>query len=54
MPIVLAVFTAFGLIAALLGHGGWHLLAWSALLIVIAMPIYKYVRQLMKNKTDME
>lgn len=35
LPILLAALTAFGLLAALLGVGIWHYLAWLALVIPI-------------------
>lgn len=31
MPLLLAVLIVFGLLAALLGTGWWHLVAWAAL-----------------------
>lgn len=39
IPLLLAVLTIFGLLAALMGTGIWHLLAWGAMatpLLVIA------------------
>ena len=35
-PILLAALTVFGLLAALLGEGWWHALAWLALSIPLA------------------
>jgi hypothetical protein len=32
-PLLLAALTLFGLLAALLGTGGWHVLAWLALAV---------------------
>ncbi|UXX78665.1 hypothetical protein N7E81_14990 [Reichenbachiella carrageenanivorans] len=32
-PIILAVLTVFGLLAALMGTGIWHVLSWLALTI---------------------
>ena len=40
MPLLLAVLIVFGLLAALLGTGWWHLLAWVAL----AAPLLTLVR----------
>ncbi len=36
-PLLLAVFTVFGLLSALLGVGVWHWLAWSALVLPLAV-----------------
>jgi hypothetical protein len=33
VPVVLAALTLFGLLAALLGEGPWHVLSWLALSI---------------------
>ncbi len=32
MPLALAALIVFGLLAALLGTGGWHVASWAALL----------------------
>jgi hypothetical protein len=37
VPLVLGVLTMFGLLAALLGSGIWHWLAWLTLLTPIAV-----------------
>lgn len=47
MPILLGALTVFGLLAALLGTGIWHLLSWIAIavpLLVIAWYVCKTVR----------
>lgn len=36
-PVLLAVLTVFGLIAALAGTGIWHVLSWSALTVPVAV-----------------
>ncbi|MFT3815564.1 MAG: hypothetical protein QM740_19705 [Acidovorax sp.] len=36
-PLLLAVLTLFGLLAALLGTGTWHVLSWLALLVPITV-----------------
>lgn len=36
-PIVLAVLSTFGLLAALLGTGMWHWLSWLSLAVPLAM-----------------
>jgi hypothetical protein len=38
-PILLTVLTLFGLVAALVGAGIWHGLAWAALTIPVAVCI---------------
>lgn len=40
MPILLGVLTAFGLLAALLGQGIWHWLAWLAIGTPLAVIAY--------------
>lgn len=37
IPILLAALTLFGLLAALLGVGIWHGLAWTALCVPLAI-----------------
>lgn len=37
MPLVMALFILFGLLAALLGTGTWHLFAWIALAIPLGV-----------------
>lgn len=39
-PLALAALTLFGLLAALLGTGTWHVLAWIALTIPVAVTAY--------------
>jgi hypothetical protein len=42
-PVLIAVLTVFGLLAALLGEGRWHALAWLALsipLVAIAWNVW--------------
>jgi hypothetical protein len=36
-PIVLGVLSVFGLLAALLGTGGWHWASWTALAILLVV-----------------
>ncbi|GFN25590.1 hypothetical protein ADE_12880 [Achromobacter denitrificans] len=36
-PIVLGVLSVFGLMAALLGTGGWHWASWVALALLLAV-----------------
>ena len=36
-PILLGVLSVFGLLAALLGTGGWHWASWIALAILLAV-----------------
>lgn len=38
-PIILAIVTIFGLLAALLGTGGWHVASWIALVVPIVVCI---------------
>lgn len=45
IPLVLAVLTLFGLIAALTGTGVWHWLSWLAL----SIPIVIILRYLFKK-----
>lgn len=45
-PIVLGLLTAFGLLAALVGHGFWHWAAWAAL----ALPILAILRSVMRKE----
>ncbi|MBP0599382.1 hypothetical protein J8I26_14795 [Herbaspirillum sp. LeCh32-8] len=40
MPILLGLLTAFGLLAALLGQGVWHWLAWLAIATPIVVMAY--------------
>ena len=44
MPAVLAVLTVFSLLAALLGTGLWHFLAWVALAVPIAAGAFFSIR----------
>jgi len=44
IPALLAVLTMFGLLAALLGTGAWHVLAWVAL----AIPAIVFTRFIIK------
>jgi membrane protein implicated in regulation of membrane protease activity len=39
-PILLAALTVFGLLAALLGEGWWHALAWLALSIPLVSIVW--------------
>ena len=47
IPILLGVLTLFGLLAALLGAGLWHWLAWAAL----AIPLAAIVRHVLAKKS---
>ncbi|HYF68307.1 MAG TPA: hypothetical protein VD884_09225 [Ohtaekwangia sp.] len=38
-PILLALLTIFGLLAALIGTGTWHVLSWITLLIPVVVCI---------------
>lgn len=40
VPAVLAALTLFGLLAALLGTGVWHGLAWAALCVPIVVGLW--------------
>lgn len=54
-PILLAVFTLFGLLSALIGTGIWHIFSWIALLIPIAVCIrYGMLLPGKKQKRDVE
>lgn len=44
MPLLLAGLTAFGLAAALVGEGGWHVAAWLALLAPVATALWFVAR----------
>lgn len=44
MPLVLAASIVFGLLAALLGTGFWHPLAWMALLAPLLV-LLRFVRR---------
>lgn len=39
VPLLMAVLIVFGLLAALLGTGAWHILSWIALLIPVGIII---------------
>ena len=39
MPLLMAALIVFGLLAALLGTGPWHIVSWIALLAPIAIMI---------------
>lgn len=41
IPFLLALVTLFGLLAALLGTGIWTIIAWIAMLIPVAIMIWK-------------
>jgi hypothetical protein len=40
-PLLLALITIFGLLAALLGTGIWYILSWIALIIPLAIIVRK-------------
>ncbi|CAB3702420.1 hypothetical protein DXK93_26605 [Achromobacter sp. K91] len=42
-PILLGVLSVFGLLAALLGTGGWHWASWIALAILLAVIVRYWV-----------
>jgi hypothetical protein len=44
VPLLLAGLTAFGLAAALVGEGGWHVAAWLALLAPVATALWFVAR----------
>jgi hypothetical protein len=44
IPVLLAVATMIGLVAALVGQGFWHLLAWTLLSIPIAVAARYLIR----------
>ena len=44
MPLALAALTVFGLLAALLGTGVWHLLAWLAMATPVAAVLWHGLR----------
>lgn len=41
IPLLLALVTIFGLLSALLGTGIWHVLAWTALILPLAILLWK-------------
>jgi hypothetical protein len=45
IPVLLAVLTMFGLLAALLGQGPWHGLSWLALSIPIVLATWYATRR---------
>ncbi|MFT3813047.1 MAG: hypothetical protein QM740_06670 [Acidovorax sp.] len=49
LPLALALLTAFGLLAALLGTGPWRVLAWGALAVPVAVAAYCAVRPARKK-----
>jgi hypothetical protein len=44
IPLLLALFIFFGLLSALLGTGIWHILAWAALILPLAVLSWKLFR----------
>ncbi|WP_082221448.1 hypothetical protein [Herbaspirillum chlorophenolicum] len=40
MPLLLGALTVFGLLAALLGNGTWHVLAWVSLAVPVMTVFY--------------
>ncbi len=44
IPLLLAALTIFGLLAALLGTGIWHALAWAALAVPIVVAVRFSIR----------
>ena len=45
MPLLLGALTVFGLLAALLGSGAWHVLAWVSLAVPVATCFYHGLRR---------
>lgn len=45
IPFALAALTCFGLLAALLGTGVWHGVAWLALAVPVAISVWCAVRR---------
>jgi len=43
-PVALATLTMFGLLAALLGTGAWHLAAWASLAVPVVVGVYFMTR----------
>jgi hypothetical protein len=43
VPLGLALLTGFGLTAALIGEGAWHLAAWLAMALPVALTVW-YLR----------
>jgi hypothetical protein len=41
-PVIIAAVTLFGLMAALLGAGGWHVVAW----VCLSIPLVTILRSL--------
>jgi hypothetical protein len=39
VPLALGALTTFGLLAALLGTGVWHVLAWTALVVPVVVGV---------------
>ena len=44
IPLLLALFIFFGLLSALLGTGIWHVLAWTALVLPLAVLTWKLIK----------
>lgn len=45
IPCLLALASVFGLLAALLGTGIWHVLSWIALTLPLAVIVWKVKQQ---------
>jgi hypothetical protein len=43
IPAVLGVLTCFGLLAALLGTGVWHFMAWVALAVPLIVGVWFWI-----------
>jgi hypothetical protein len=48
-PLLLGISILFGLLAALLGTGGWYWAAWAAMIVPLALLTRKVVKSTHKN-----
>ncbi|MBB6112555.1 hypothetical protein [Mucilaginibacter lappiensis] len=51
IPLILALITIFGLLAALLGTGVWYILSWITLIIPIVTIVWKCGNPTVKSKS---
>ena len=49
IPLLLGSSILFGLLAALLGTGGWYGAAWAAMIVPLAVLTWKVVKSTHKN-----